>query len=63
MDILKNWVKDPPKFSMTSNQVYKMKILQKAYQYFVIFTCRLYVQERMESFPQSWVIILDQLAS
>jgi len=59
---LKNWVKEPAKFNMTPNQNYKMKILQKAYQYLVIFTCRLYGQESMETFPQSWVIMLDQLA-
>ena len=41
-DILKNWVKESAKFKMTPNQVYKMKILRKAYQYLVIFTCRLY---------------------
>ena len=62
MDILKNWVKEPTKFRMTPNQVYKMKILWKAYQYLVIFACRLYGQESTETFLQSWVIALDHLA-
>lgn len=61
-EILKNWVKELVRFRMTPNQVYKTKILQKAYQYLVIFACRLYGQESMETFPQSWVITLDQLA-
>jgi len=39
-----------------------MKILRKVYQYLVIFACRLYVQGSTETFPQSWVITLDQLA-
>lgn len=60
--ILKNWVKEPAKFKMTPNQVYKMKILGKVYQYLVIFEFHLYGQESMETFPQSWVITLDQLA-
>lgn len=42
--ILKNWVKESTKFRMTPNQIYKMKILQKAYQSLVIFACRLYDQ-------------------
>lgn len=50
-DILKNWVKEPAKFRMTPNQVYKTKILQKAYQYLVIFACRLYGQESTKTFP------------
>lgn len=37
-DILKNWVKELVKFRMTPNQVYKEKILWKAYQYLVIFS-------------------------
>ena len=62
-DILNNWVKDPTKFRLTPNQIYKTKILQKAYQYLVMFACDFYVQESMETFLQSWVIALDQLAS
>ena len=61
-DILKNWVKEVAKFKMTPNQVYKMKIFRKEYQYLVIFACRLYGQESTETFPQSWVIALEQLA-
>lgn len=62
-DIFKNQVKEPTKFRMTPNQIYKMKILRKAYQYSVIFAFCLYDQESIETFPQSWVITLDQLAS
>jgi len=51
------------KFRMTPNQIYKMKILQKVYQYLVIFACRFYSQESTKTFSQSWVIPLDQLAS
>ena len=50
-DILKNWVKEPDRFRMTPNQIYKTKILQKAYQYLVIFACRLYGQESTKTFP------------
>ncbi len=50
-DILKNWVKDLAKFRMTPNQVYKTKILWKAYQYLVIFACHLYGQESTDTFP------------
>ena len=49
--ILKRWVKEPAKFRMTSNQVYKMKILRKAYQYLYIFACHLYGQESTKTFP------------
>lgn len=62
-DILKNWVKELAKFRMTPNKVYKTKILWKEYQYLVIFKCRLYVQESTETFPHSWMIMLDKLAS
>lgn len=61
-DMLKNWVKEPTRFGMTPNQIYKTKILWKVYQYLVIFSRRLYGQESTETFPQSWVITLDQLA-
>ena len=61
-DILKNWVKEPAKFRMIPNQIYKTKILWEAYQYLVIFAYRLYGQEGTETFPQSWVIALDQLS-
>lgn len=61
-DTLKNWVKESAKFRMTPNEVYKTKILWKAYLYLFIFACRLYGQESTETFPQSWVIALDQLA-
>ena len=37
--ILKDWVKEPSRFRMTPNQIYKTEILRKAYQYLVIFTC------------------------
>ena len=50
-DILKNKVKEPARFKMTPNQIYKMKILWKAYQYLVILACRLYGQESTETFP------------
>ena len=50
-DILKSWVKEPAKFRMTPNQIYKMKILRKAYQYLVIFACCLYGQESTKTFP------------
>ena len=36
-DVLKNSVKEPAKFRMTPNQIYKMKRLQKVYLYLVIF--------------------------
>ena len=62
-DILKIWVKESAKFRMTPNQIYKTKILRKVYQYLVSFSCYLYGQESMETFPQSWVIALDKLAS
>lgn len=52
-DILKNWVKELTKFRMTPNQVYKMKILLKAYQDLVIFACHFYGQESTETFQQS----------
>ena len=50
-DILKNLVKELAKFRMTPNQIYKTKILWKAYQYLVIFSCRLYGQESVKTFP------------
>lgn len=52
-DILKNYVKGPAKFMMTPNHIYKMKIMQKVYQYLIIFACRLYGQESTEIFPQN----------
>jgi len=61
-DILKDWVKEPAHFKMTTNQIYKTKILRKGYQYLVIFSCRLSRQARTKTFPQSWVIAFDQLA-
>ena len=60
-DILKNWVKEPTRFRLTPNQIYKTKILWKAYQYLVIFSCPLYGQESTKTFPHIWVIALDQL--
>lgn len=62
-DILKRWMKKPSKFTKTPSQVYKMRILWKACQLLVIFACRLYGQESAITFPGSWVILLDQLAS
>jgi len=62
-DILKSWVKEPATLRTTPILVYKTKILLKTYQYLVIFSCQLYGQENIETFPQSWVIVLDQLAS
>ena len=61
-DIMNVWVKELAGFKMTPNQIYKTNILRKAYQYLVIFSCRLYGQESTATFPQSWVITLDQLA-
>lgn len=61
-DIMKEWVNELAHFGMTRNQIYKTKILRKAYQYLVIFACQLSGQESTETFPQSWVIELDQLA-
>ena len=61
-DILNNWVKETARFRLTPNKIYKTKILRKAYQYLVIFACHMYGQESMETFPQNWVIALDQLA-
>lgn len=46
-DILKNLVKEQAIFRMTTNQVYKTKILRKVYQYLVIFSYCLYIQESM----------------
>ena len=62
-DILKSWVKESSKLRTMPRLVYKTMILRKAYQYLVIFACFLYSQESTETFPQSWVITLDQLAS
>lgn len=52
-DILKNCVKELARFKMTPNQIYKMKILWKEYQYMVIFACQLCGQESTKTFPQS----------
>jgi len=41
-NILKNWVKELAEFRMTPNQIYKAKMLRKAYQYFIIFSCCLF---------------------
>ena len=60
-DILRNWVKEPTRFRLTPDQIYKMKILRKAYQYLVIFACRLSGQACTETFHQIWVIALDPL--
>lgn len=62
-DILKHWVREPSKFRMEPNQIYKTKALRKAYQFLVILTCCLYGQGSTETFPQSWVAMLDQLES
>lgn len=62
-DILKCWVREPTQFRTTPNQIYKTKTLKKAYQFLVIFACHLYGQGSIETFPQSWVAMLDQLAS
>lgn len=59
-DILKSWVREPTKFRTTPNQVYKTKILRKAYQFLVVFACCLYNQESTKTFSQSWVVVLDQ---
>lgn len=48
---------------MTPNQVYTTKSLGIAYQLLAIFTCRLYGQESMETFLQSWVVMLDRLTN
>lgn len=39
IEIFKNWVNEPTKVRMTPNQVHKMKILWKVYQYLFIFLC------------------------
>ena len=44
-DILKSWAKELAKFRTTPIQVYKMKRLQKAYHYLVIFAHQLCGQE------------------
>ena len=62
-NILKNWVKELAEFRMTPNQIYKAKMLRKAYQYFIIFSCCLHGQDIIETFLPIWVIALDQLAS
>ena len=62
-DILKHWVKEPSKLMKTPNQVYKTKSLRKSYQILVIFACHLYGQDSTETFSQSWVVMLDQLAN
>lgn len=60
-DILKDWVKEPARFKMTPNWIYKTNILRKAYQYLVILTCRLSGQASTKTFHQTWVVALDQL--
>ena len=56
-------VKEPSNFRVTPTHVYKKKSLRKAYQFLIIFACQLYGQESMETFLQSWVVMLDQLES
>ena len=51
IEILKDWVKEPARFKMTPNRIYKTKILRKAYQYLVIFAYRLSGQSSIETFP------------
>ena len=41
-DIVKRWVKEPSKFRVTPNHVYKTKSLRKAQQFLIIFASRLY---------------------
>ena len=62
-DIMMRWVKYSSKFRSTPNHVYKTKSLRKAYQILIIFSCHLYGQESTHTFPQNWVVVLDQLAS
>jgi len=62
-DILKHWVMEPSKFKMTPNHIYKTNTLKKVYQFLEIFACRLYDQGSMETFSQSWVVMLDQIES
>ena len=38
-----------------------MKSLKKTYQLLVIFACFLYGLDITKTFPQSWVVMLDQL--
>lgn len=62
-DILKHWIREPSKFRTTPNQVYKTKLLRKACQLLIIFSCRLYGQESTKTFPESQVIVLDHFSS
>ena len=48
---------------MTPNHIYNTNISWKVYQYLVIFSWHLYGEESMDTFLQSWVIVLDQLVS
>jgi len=60
---VKCWVKEPSKLKQTPNHVYKMKSSKKAYQFFIIFACRIYGQENTMTFLEGWVVRLDQLVS
>jgi len=62
-DIMKHWVKEPSKFRWTPKHVYNTKSLKKAYQLLIIFAYRIYGQESTKTFPQGWVVTLDQLVS
>lgn len=60
IDILKKWVKVPATFKMTPLQD---EYIVEGVSVLVIFACRLYGQESIETFLRSWVIALDQLAN
>jgi len=62
-DIIKPWVKEPLKFKATPNHVYKTKLLRKAYRFLIIFACRLYGKESIDTFLENWVVVLEQLVN
>lgn len=60
-DIIKHWVKEPSKFKQTPTHACKTKSLGKAYQFLIIFSCRIYRQKSTKTFREGWEILLDQL--
>ena len=63
IDIIKQWVMELSNFRSTPNHVYKTKSLRKAYQFLIVFACRLYIQESTKTFPRNWVVLLDYLVN
>ena len=49
-DTMKCWVKEASNFRVRPNQIYKNKLLMKAYQLLVIFARYLYGQESKKTF-------------